>query len=181
MTNHPNRSITAKTQKIATAILGALRGSGVEISSQQEATALAVLTKKPRAITQIDVDLNLVQSAIDELGYDAGVAAKGKKSMIISFWCGEDSDRWSDRSLSVICAGEKYCITFSEHGRPDVKWCMPRSEVAGDRADKFLVEVLHESESEGLKNALSVCLGIDPRASIGYTKEILAQRRKASM
>lgn len=171
--NHDNRSKSARTSKIAQKIIAHLKAQGVEIKPDQEIAALNEVEAEKNNVARLDRDA--VMAVADELGLDVGVKIIGKYSMELNF----PNPFGETRYISVGCAGEKYWIEVAG-GKETEKWCMPRDEVSGDRADKFLIEALRTYQSgdcSNLQTAVALCLGIGGLASIGYTKDILAKKR----
>lgn len=127
------------------------------------------------------VDRDMVVSAIDRHGYNAGVGVRGRKSMHLSFYCdvGVGRELYCTDSVDVACSGQWYLIAVNERGGEIIeKWQMPRDEVCGDRADRFLVAVLQELSSYfSLTSAVSVCLGIGALESRSYCLDVLRQKK----
>lgn len=170
--NHDNRSKSVRTNKIVTSLISHLKAQGVEITPDQEIAALNVMAAEKK-VERLDGDG--VIAAASELGFDVGVSVTGKYSMGMGFKTPFGENRYID----VGCSGEKYWIEVVD-GKEKDKWCMPRNEVSGDRADKFLIEVLRTlQETSGLLEAVGICLGIGGQPSIGHTKAILAKRRSS--
>jgi hypothetical protein len=177
--NHPNRGKTARTKKTAEAIIGALESQGVQITPAQQAAAISALIEHEE---KKGLDLDSVRAAIDSFDLNAAAYSKGRYSAGIKFFVGEGRNEQWAAQIDVSCAGEGYWITVTtdqdRSGRGE-KWYMPRDEVCHDRADKFLINVLKNAKGNfgQLNMAVSVVLGIDSSASIGYTRDVTATRR----
>lgn len=126
----------------------------------------------------------LVCAAAEKLGFDVNVWSKGKFSMGMAFCSIASGRRLAENYIEVICAGNTYWIEVGRQGstQHQEKWCMPRKEVCGDKADDFLVEILKNYECDcDLATTVSIVLGIDAVASRGYTREVLSKKRNSAM
>ena len=146
---------------------------------QKDSFLATQATNFPVPNKKISRQLNagMVLEIAEELDIEVVVSTSGKYSMSLSVigYLGQIND-----TVQVNCSGNTYWIVYQGHDltkRP-LKWCMPRNEVAGDRADKFLVEVLKNYEECGIDGAIGQCLGINPLASIGYTRDVMYKRRQ---
>lgn len=169
--NHTNRNSQARATNLAVRLLEALKEEGLQVSTEQENTVIRLACAKKK-VNYLDGDA--VSAVADELGFDVRVYVRGKYSMGVDFL----NDHGEYRTIDVKCTGETYYITVEDGANFD-KWFMPRDEVSGDRADKFLIEVLRTlDEANGrLIEAVDLCLGISGRASLSHTKYTLAERR----
>lgn len=171
-----NDNTTSRLNQKLIAFIDALKA--VSISEIQEKNAVSNIFKKKKDKNKPDIDRELVLKTANNLGFNVGVNIRGKKSISLGFI--NSFSGFVEDYVDVFCTGEKYWIEAGntiDHGTE--KWCMPREEVASDRADRFLIEVLKcHASGEDLTTAVSIILGISGLASIGYTKEILAKRRE---
>lgn len=128
------------------------------------------------------VDVNFVKERAAELGFNVQVTAIGKFSARMTFVRREGKHLLCDDWVDVCASGDKYWIIVGDNNSTNLpeKWCMPRAEVANDRADKFLVEVLQNYEGS-LDGAVAVLLGIGSIASRVHTKEVLKKRGAANV
>lgn len=133
--------------------------------------------------TVCKLDKEIIFEAAEKAGVDVKVWIKGKSSMGLIFINNYGGKTVDEDYVEVNCSGNTYWIEVGRNGSTEhpEKWCMPRAEVSGDRADKFLVDVLRNiGEQSDLRAAVAIVLGIDSIASRGYTKDILKNIRESS-
>lgn len=161
-------------------MLAALRNQGFTVSEEKakiavEATLAKCAPRRPPKDTTLAGlwdRLDDVSATAERLGFDdVRTSAWGRYSAGMRI----DGEAY----VNVVCAGDKYWIEVGNYRTFPEKWCMPRAEVAGDRADLFLIEVLKALRDEdcSLAGAVEIVLGIGALPSRGYTYEKLAENR----
>jgi hypothetical protein len=153
MINHQNRSTLGKFHRF----YDALKNQGVEISDDQISAAAKALTQN---LSQVDTAA--IEDSAEKVGLNCHAKSRGKFSVSVHISNknnGGTQINYSVKGRDVWIVVEDFdCSEFTE-----TKWCIPRPEIP--KPEKFFKE-LFENELD-----VSVVLGIDPTASIGYCKE----------